>query len=521
MAATAKRAEWSRGPQLRPAVVFSRRIKRGFHRSSTGQPQQRCSHGGSARSARARFSLPVDLLPGRSFALATATALILSIALLPAVAPAASDAARPWTLAQAIEHALRNNPEALLAEQRIAGARALLEQADAEFMPRIALRSSYSRTDNPALVFASVLNQKSFRPTLDFNDVPDVDNARVSGVVTLPLYLGGSRFAARRAAAASRKAAEREAQAVRNRLEFEVARTYYGVLKTREFVRAAQAAVDAFEHNLAVARNHLGAGTLLKTDVLDVEVRLAQAREDLARARNAGALARRALANLIGGPAVDLAVAGAVPEPAVPQDDDYSRRPELIAVGLRVEAARAALKQAESGYLPRVSAFGSADYDRGWELGGGAWSYTAGVSMEWSLWDGNRTASRVAEARAALEAARQEERRLRLAIDLEVEQARLRLNEANERLAVTEKAVAKARESAELTRSRFEEGLAISTQLIDAEAALTQARVRRAEAVADRRIAIGALRQALGLPQLGQPLPGEQAARQHERRSAQ
>jgi outer membrane protein TolC len=38
--------------------------------------------------------------------------------------------------------------------------------------------------------------------------------------------------------------------------------------------------------------------------------------------------------------------------------------------------------------------------------------------------------------------------------------------------------------------------------LIDAEAALLAARVRRAEAEADRQIAIAALRKALGLPQL-------------------
>jgi len=42
----------------------------------------------------------------------------------------------------------------------------------------------------------------------------------------------------------------------------------------------------------------------------------------------------------------------------------------------------------------------------------------------------------------------------------------------------------------------------ISTQLIDAETALIAARVRRAESEGDQRIAIAALRKALGLPQL-------------------
>jgi outer membrane protein TolC len=78
----------------------------------------------------------------------------------------------------------------------------------------------------------------------------------------------------------------------------------------------------------------------------------------------------------------------------------------------------------------------------------------------------------------------------------------LDLKAANERLGVTEQVVAQASESAGLTRARFEQGAALSTQLIDSETALVAARVRRAEAEADQQIAIAALRKALALPQL-------------------
>jgi len=73
---------------------------------------------------------------------------------------------------------------------------------------------------------------------------------------------------------------------------------------------------------------------------------------------------------------------------------------------------------------------------------------------------------------------------------------------ATERLRAARKAVTLAEESAGLTRVRFEQGLALSTQLIDAETALTGARVRREQAEADRNIAIATLRHALGLPQI-------------------
>jgi outer membrane protein TolC len=67
---------------------------------------------------------------------------------------------------------------------------------------------------------------------------------------------------------------------------------------------------------------------------------------------------------------------------------------------------------------------------------------------------------------------------------------------------VTDQVVAQATESASLTRARFEQELALPTELIDAETALVNARVRRAEAEADRQIAIAAVRKALALPQL-------------------
>jgi outer membrane protein TolC len=91
---------------------------------------------------------------------------------------------------------------------------------------------------------------------------------------------------------------------------------------------------------------------------------------------------------------------------------------------------------------------------------------------------------------------------LRLALNLEMEQARLNLDAADERLSVTRKVIEQAEESVLLTRNRFEQGLALSTQLIDAETALVAARVRRAEAESDRSIAVAALRKALALPQL-------------------
>ncbi len=410
--------------------------------------------------------------------------------------------AEPWTLERALEQALNSNPDARLAQQRIVAAQAGLEQANAAFWPRVQFQSSYTGSDNPMLAFGSILNQRAYSSSLNFNDVPGVDDLNARGLVTVPLYAGGKNTASRKAAKANTDAARQDNEAVRNALGFEVSRAFYTVLKTRQFIRAAEAGVNSFEGSLVVAKKRLDGGTLLKSGVLDIEVRLAQAREELVRARNANSLAVRVLRNLLGIEGGDFEVADTAPAATAPDSGDFSGRPELAAARHREQAAQQQARAAKGGYLPRVNAFGSADYDYGWTYNNGGGSYTAGALLQWDLWDGKMTRAKVAEANANVELAREEQRKLHLALDLEAEQARLDLKAANERLSVTDQVVAQAAESASLTRARFEQELALSTQLMDAETALVAARVRRAEAEADRQIAIAAVRKALALPQL-------------------
>ena len=144
-----------------------------------------------------------------------------------------------------------------------------------------------------------------------------------------------------------------------------MARSFYSILKAREFVRAAEAAVSSYENNANIARQHQQAGTMLKADVLSVEVHLAQAREDLVRARNGLALATRALRNLLGVADDPFEVAATAPEAPAPETSDYSSRPELASLAQKRRAAESAVRSAKAGYLPQIGVFGSVDYDHG------------------------------------------------------------------------------------------------------------------------------------------------------------
>ncbi len=428
---------------------------------------------------------------------------IAAILLAGAAAAATSAAAETWTLERALGFASTNSPDARIALQRVLAAQAGLEQANSAVWPQLSFQSSYTRTDSPMLGFGNILNQRAYSSTIDFNDVPDTDNLNVRGVLGVPLYAGGKITAERRAARAGANAARQEAEAIRQSIVAEVARAFFTVQKTRQFILATQAAVAAYETNLAIVRQRFEAGTALRADLLDFEVRLAQARADLVRSRNANALAQRALQNLLGLEGQqNFAVAEEAPSLAVPAGDAVAIRPEYVAAAERTRAAEEQLRGAKGGYLPQVSGFGSLDYDRGWETDGSGESYTGGIMLQWDLWDGWRTRGKVSEASANAAAAREQERKLRLAVSYETERARLDLQQAQERLQVGEKTVAQAEESVAITRDRFAQGLALSSQLMDAQTALTTAQVRRADAQTDVQIATAALRKALGLPML-------------------
>lgn len=437
------------------------------------------------------------LLPSQMIAKATLVSVLCFAASI--------SAAEVWTLRRALEFGIENNPDARIAQQRIAAADASLQQANSAFWPKAQLHSSYTRTDNPMMAFGNILNQRAFDPSLNFNNVPETDAINVRGVISTPLYAGGKNLAERNAAKSTRRASKLEQVAVRNQLEFEIVRAFLVIHSARRLTDSVEAAAQSFETNLALAQRRFQNGTVLKADVLDIEVRLAETKENLVRARNSHRLAKRALQNLLGVENDEsFSVDETIPRLASPREQS-SERPELAALRHREDAGRARVRAAKSGYMPRVNAFGSADYDYGTITRGDGASYAAGVVVHWDLWDGFSTRSKITEAEVNLETVQEEARKVRLAVELELEQARSNLLAAQERLTATESAVAHATESVKLTRDRFEQGLALSTQIIDAEIALLAARIRRTDAESDEQLAIAALRKALALPQLEGP----------------
>ena len=420
----------------------------------------------------------------------------------------ASLRAEVWTIDRAVDTALEHSPDARVARARVDGAEAMVDQASAAWRPQLSFSSRYTETNSPMMAFGSILNQRAFNDSIDFNHPGQIDNLNATGTVAYNLYSGGRATAGRTAARAGAEAADLDLRAAHQQLTAEVVKAALNLRKAREAVLAVEAGVKAYDAALAVARARFDAGQMLKADLLSLEVQLAQTREALSSARHGAALAARAFTFVLGLDASDDPIVLPDEDPAlarlaVPDTADFSQRPELLGLQARLRAAEAMVDSARGARRPTVNAFASYQYDKGWELGRDATGWLAGVSVDVNVFDGGQTSGKIRQSRAEATQVKEMLRKASLGIALEAEQARLAHADAAERLAVATSAVAQADESAALTRARFEKQAVLTADVIGAESRLIEARRRRTFAAADERLAIVELRRALGL----NPLP--------------
>lgn len=442
------------------------------------------------------FAMKIRPIPPRSIFEFTITLIMLA-----GLAAAQTERVKSWSLDEALARVRSANPDARAAAARMRAALAGVEQTRAAWLPKLMLDAGYQAGDRPTMVFMSLLDQRQYGSSLDVKHPPVRDDLGAEARLEYPIFTGGARSSAFAMARAGEAAARYDWEATTEGLELEVAKAYYRVHQAREMVVAARAEEASYQSHLGVAQAKVAAQDALRTAVLDLEARLASAGADVAAAEASRNIAREYLRLLLGiGTEASFEVSDVITPLAEPKNPGIGSRKEQLAMAMKVRQTRAAVDLAAAEAKPKVVAFVSGRNDSGLIDSGNGASWTAGVGMKWDIWSGGENRARVAQAKARVAEAEAMAEKQDLEMLFEIRQARLNLDTARKRLALAEKAVKSAAESAEVTRQRFAEGLSLSTQLIDSQSALTSAQVMRAQARAEEMISIAVLRHALGLP---------------------
>lgn len=424
--------------------------------------------------------------------------------------PLAAVAESPLTLSEAASLAARNSPTAALSRARFDQARAQARAARARLGPSVSLETGFLASDDPVDSFALSLKQERFSAAGFFLSDPNHPatardwNASVAAEWTLDLFgelRGGSR-----AAVMAADASERFASRSRDDAVFQAIVAFSRARRSEErLALLSERRADA-ESDVALADSRRELGMTTAADPARARSALAEIRGEIAAEGATLAGARAALAASIGPvdarrPLAPLPAGASVAERSATARDD--------AAGTRLisESARATEKAAEAGRWPSLVV--RARYESHAPRPSGRWgdSSSALAAVRVPLFASGAVDARVAEARAARQAAEASERQTLSLAETEAATARALLSASEARLSSFAEAEAAARTAREIQEVRYQEGAAALGDLLEARAAELRARLGATTARADRVLAEAQLRFAVGLPPEGDGSP--------------
>ena len=421
-------------------------------------------------------------------------------------------------LQQAIDLAVQNDP---LLQQQIAGVeeqQGWLRSVRGRFTPVVGLDLGvvYSQEAGGNKAWKGNGDVSGYGPNSPFYVPTGGTNSYQTniGAGFAGLYLVYELLSFERSAALAEVTADLEVSRQRyadrlRQLQLDVSEAYYRQQLADQLRRIRQVVVDNDQVILDQVQALKTAELVPRVDLLRAQARLQQSRFRLEQAEALRLSSQRRLSNLVNVPfTVTLEAREAVRlQPPWPLDlpetivRGFADNPQLQAL----EAARIALlRQADrraAELLPRIGLFATAGYRAAQSISpvidldgcckgpafipglnsySGDWS--AGLSLEWRLFDGGITAGAVAASRAAAERTLQSEAAERNAIRQRLENAYYDQRAALSQIIAANASFQASREAYRDSRARYEFGLADYTDLADTIQSLTTAMEQRAEA---------------------------------------
>jgi outer membrane protein TolC len=369
--------------------------------------------------------------------------------------------------------------------------------ARAPFYPEVGFDARYRRFETHAFLPQGL--------SVPATTVGPTDDWMTGLKASYVLFDSGLRRAELDAATLGRAATEEDARRALQDVVLGVRQAYYYLLAGQAARVAADTRVTRRRDHSRIALARKASGAAPQADVLRAQVEVADAELALVRADSNVRIAKGDL-NVAMGLAVDRPVEIAedtasreteLPDVTLALARAREQRPEVKALQLTVAAANKGIAAAKASFGPRLRADGAFGWrDDSFVPADKDWS--AGLAVQIPVFTG--FASKHKRRKAASEASLKEAELAQLLarIDQEVWTAHGRLLEARQAVAQTAVLEAEATETLRFVRARYEAGASTITDLLDAEAALTQAESGHVQAVLGVQLAGVRLKRAEG-----------------------
>ena len=326
--------------------------------------------------------------------------------------------------------------------------------------------------------------------------------------VSVPIYQGGRLKEGRKTARYGLSSADLSLENTMQTVRLQSTIYYFTVLQYRNLIEVYEEEVVTLQEHLRNVNAQFRVGTVAKVDVLESQVELANAQQNLVNIQNNYDIAVAELNNYIGLPA-DTVIR--------PQDTlAYRRynlnlgdctayalenRPDAAMADYAVKQAESSKRSAKSGWRPNVSGSVSKGFTHENLFSGKLTDqWTVGVSASWNIFDGGITRAQVNQADAALTRAQEVAAETREQIQLDVQSAFLQLRAAEKNIGTTQASVVLGEENYKIAQVRYAAGVGTNLDVMDASRKLTEARSNYFTALYNYNTAKASLDRYMGVP---------------------
>lgn len=398
-------------------------------------------------------------------------------------------------LPKTVQMALDYNRDIKMSQYQLKSAEAAINEAKSKKMPQVGYTFSTSRTAGPAIPGPAI---------------PSTQNKFGNGLsVELPVYTGGLVEGQIDNAKIGKTDAQETILKTEQATKYSAIEGYYQLLANKELQGVYHEAVDNLQGHLDNVQAQYNVGTKAKVDVLSSDVSLANAKTTALTADNAVAISESNLNNILGLPLetklnlADHQLPFDTYNISLQEATDYAMkyRPEVLQAALAVQTAENNIDIADASNKPTVKVSGGNNWNDNTFPGIDAnkRSWNIGASVTYSFYDGGATKAKVDQAKQALLVARETEQKTREAVQLEVKQAYLNIRSAAQKVEETQTVVDQARENYRIQNIRYQAGVGINLDVLDAQLSLNEAQVNHIQALYDYNVGIAKLEQVMGV----------------------
>ena len=390
-----------------------------------------------------------------------------------------------------VQKANDKNLQLQIANQAFKSAQADYRQSNALFLPSITASHTAISTTNPLMAFGSKLNQEvlsasDFNPAL-LNDPAATQNYATKIEVLQPLINVDGLYG-RQAAKSKMEAFQLQTERTGEYLALEVNKSFMQLQLAYKAVKVLEKANTTAEANLKLIANYFNQGILQKTDVLSVQVRVNEIKNQLQYAKSNVQNASDYLAFLLNEDNTNK-----VYKPLEELDNTITissnnttlsgNRKDILAMDKSSEAYAKMYQSSKMNFLPTLNAFGSYELYDDTLFGTNAQGYLIGAQLSWKVFDGYKSIGKMEKAKAEYQKAQVENQQYKSQSQLELNKTNRQLKDAENKVNLEKLALEQSQEAYRIRSNRFTQGLEKTTDLLQAETQMYQKELQLLQAV--------------------------------------